>query len=287
MRGRSIAYSTESVDISYCVKYNGSGVKKMISFTSLRHAYPEPAGFCIKRKHGHENYTFLHFFNSVDLLSEGKIVKTEPHGFIIYDIDAPQYFLSRPPLLHDWMHFVGDAGKILRENGIEFNKLYYPAQSQFITELVREIETEFYGTKQNSQELMHLKFQELMIKLGRSVSSEHDTDVGEQARKQLQTLRGKMFMALGEKWTVARMAKELGLSESRFYGLYKACYGISPTADLIEVRINSAKNMLSFGKHSVEWISRKLGYENTTHFIRQFKARTGQSPTAYRKSHNE
>ena len=35
---------------------------------------------------------------------------------------------------------------------------------------------------------------------------------------------------------------------------------------------------------SVERIAARCGYNNTEHFIRQFRARTGTTPTGYRKS---
>ena len=35
--------------------------------SSLRHAWPEKAGFTIVRKNGHPLYTFLHFYGSVEL----------------------------------------------------------------------------------------------------------------------------------------------------------------------------------------------------------------------------
>jgi len=38
-----------------------------MEITRLRHAYPEKAGFLIDRKEGYPEYTFLHFYNSVEL----------------------------------------------------------------------------------------------------------------------------------------------------------------------------------------------------------------------------
>ena len=80
------------------------------------------------------------------------------------------------------------------------------------------------------------------------------------------------------------MAERLNLSESRFYALYKSIFGISPTADIINARIYSAKNMLQFSNDKIEKIAAELGYKNTTHFIRQFKSSTGVTPSKYRLS---
>lgn len=98
-------------------------------------------------------------------------------------------------------------------------------------------------------------------------------------------IRNKVFATLNEKWTIERMAKEVNFSQSRFCNIYKEIFGVSPIADIINERINSAKNMLSYGKMSIAEISYSLGYENITHFSRQFKANTGFSPIAYRQIH--
>lgn len=96
-------------------------------------------------------------------------------------------------------------------------------------------------------------------------------------------LRNKMFSTINENWTIERMAKEVNFSQSRFCTIYKEIYGISPVADQIKERVNIAKNMLSYGDQPIGDISHSLGYENATHFSRQFKSIVGYSPAAYRE----
>lgn len=254
----------------------------MIELTQLRHAYPEQRLY-IDRKTGYEDYTFLHFFNSIRILYEGKTVVTEPHAVIIFRPGTMQHFESDTPIVHDWIHFRGDAETILKHGILEPDRLYYPVQTGFITELTKELETEFYSDRLNRDRLIELKFEELLMKLERAVSGETEPEVDRETEEKFRYLRGKMFAGLHEKWPVERMAEEVGFSESRFYSIYKAIYGITPTADLIEARVNSAKNMLLFGEKKVEEIGWLLGYDNTTHFIRQFKKQTGYTPAAYRK----
>ena len=80
------------------------------------------------------------------------------------------------------------------------------------------------------------------------------------------------------------MAGRVGLSKSRFYTIYKNIYGNSPIDDLIRARIDSAKNALQFSSTSISEIAENLGYNNLTHFMRQFKGMTGMIPDQYRKS---
>ena len=259
----------------------------MIELTELRHAYPEPGRFYIDRKDGHKNYTFLHFFNSMKLLYKGELIETAPGAVIIYDIGTPQYFESQSDIVHDWIHFKGDITSLLNCTNLKLDTIYYPKNTSFITAITKELETEFYGNYAHKEILLRLKFEELIIKLSREISGESVPRFDREIKDKFRYLRGKMLSSLDEKWTSERMAKEVGFSQSRFFNIYKSIYGISPMADLINARINRAKNILSFEKKSVEEISQLLGYENTTHFIRQFKSRTGFSPAVYRQNKNE
>lgn len=258
----------------------------MIELTMLRHAYPEPS-ICINRKNGHKDYTLLHFLKSVQILYDGNMITTEPHAVIIFRPGTRQYFTSKLPIVHDWIHFRGDVEGMIKTEIMELDKLYYPSRTEFITELTKELETEFYSERQGRERMIELKFEELLLKLERAVSGDTEPKFDIETTEKFRYLRGKMFASLQEKWSVERMADEVGFSKSRFNSIYKSIYGITPTADLIEARLNSAKNMLLFGTKKIEEIADRLGYGNTTHFIRQFKKETGVSPGEYRKKNHE
>ena len=83
-------------------------------------------------------------------------------------------------------------------------------------------------------------------------------------------------------WTNEMMAKRVNISVSRLYPLYRRMFSISPGRDLILMRIEKAKNMLSQGV-SVAQVSELLGYGSTFHFIRQFKQETGVTPGRWEK----
>ena len=47
-------------------------MENQIKITRARHAWPEKAGFTIDRPRGLPEYTFLHFFESVQILVNGE-----------------------------------------------------------------------------------------------------------------------------------------------------------------------------------------------------------------------
>lgn len=279
-------YTTDFIDISYCLVYTLFG-DNMINITQIRHAWPENGGFVTDRKNGHENYTFMHFFGSIDIAVKGKLIRTKPHACIIYNIGEPQFYKSDVRFVHDWMHLSGDFDRLLKECGLETERLYYPQNPIFITDIVKEMEREYFFAKSNKELLLQTKTQELFIKLSRACFEQTDENIGGDTAERFQNLREQMFANLSYQWSTEQMAELVSLSKSRFYSVYKSIYGNSPTDDLIRARIDYAKNALISGGETVSQISERLGYNNTTHFIRQFKAFTGYSPSQYRKSQRQ
>lgn len=256
----------------------------MPKITQIRHSWPEKTGFYLDRPVGLTTYTFLHFFNPVSILINEEIVETNPHACVIYAVGTPQFFVSSQPLTHDWIHFEGELDEQLAQFGLSCDIIYYPENPNFITELVREMEYEFYSGKSHSEEMLKLKTEELLIKFSRACAEGNLTVVDNSTHERFRLVREEIFSNLKDAWTVERMAKLTGLSKSRFYTLYRTIYGTSPMDDLIHARIESAKNGLLFSKQSIQEIAENLGYNNVTHFMRQFKGLTGTTPNQFRKN---
>lgn len=252
-----------------------------ITVLSVRHSWPESAGFTINRPKGIDSYTFLYFHNSVELLVQGKTLVTQPGSCIIYRPDTPQWFCSREELKHDWMHLTGGVEDALQQVGLQADTLYVPQNGHFITDTVRTIEQEQFSKPARYRLMQELSFRQLLLKLSRSCAAPQKR-LKPATEKQLQQVRSAVFSRLSEEWTVEKMARLCYLSPSRFHTIYKTCFGISPTEDLIQARIENAKNRLSGGPDSVREIAEALGYRNVTHFCRQFKGITGKTPLEYR-----
>jgi len=256
----------------------------MLTLSGVRHAWPEKAGFRLQRKHGHADYTFVHFFNSVELELHDETIQTASHACILYRPGTPQIITSQKPLLHDWFHFNDVPETLFQELELPLDTLLYPQQYEFLTELVHELEREFFSRKHQRSELIAVKITELLIKLKRACSDEPAFAIDPFTASQLKKLRSDVLLSLHHPWTVSEMASRIPLSESRFYTVYRSFYGRSPFDDLIHARIDAAKHALLFSDQPISSIAANLGYNNVTHFIRQFHRFVGRSPAQYRKS---
>jgi len=255
----------------------------MLTLTSIRHSWPEKAGFRLYRKHGHPDYSFVHFITGVEITLHGETIHAPAHTCLIYRPGTPHQFRSEQPFLNDWFHFTISEESLEDRLCLPTDTLMYPRQSDFITDIVREMEREFFAQKSGAEELINLKAKELFIKLSRALTDNSPLIPDDSVSQRLRHLRSEILRTLSHPWTVAEMASRISLSESRFYTVYRSLYGTSPMDDLIHARIEAASQALLSTDLSVSDISASLGYSNTTHFIRQFGRLTGTSPLQYRK----
>jgi len=255
----------------------------LINITSVRHNWPNPPGFCLNRPNGHPDYTLVHFTTSVDLQLNGNTLTVPEHACIIYSPPTPQHFSCPQGMIHDWFHFTGMSKQFFDELDIPIDILIFPKQWSFITDIVEEIENEFYAQRDYNERLIDLKVNELFIRLSRALKGKYSEITDKKFTSELRKLRTEIAQNLSHDWTVAEMSGKLMLSPSRFSHLYHTFYGTTPIDDLIRMRINTAQTALAFTQSSICEISYSLGYRNTTHFCRQFRQFTGMSPSEYRK----
>lgn len=251
---------------------------------SIRSRWPEKAGFTISRPAGHNEYTFLHFLNSVDIMVDGKIIKTKPNACIFYAPHTEQWFKSEEPLVHNWFHTDLTLEKMLKKYNISENKIYYPRQVDFVFSSIFLLENEFFGKQAYSEDLMYSGLVEFLINFSRQTNESNREVLDKNNVSEMLKIRQQIFANLGRRWTVKDMANLAHISESRFYDKYKAAFSVSPLKDLICARITSAENMLSLGDKSVKEIAAELGYTNEFHFIRQFHKIKGVSPGAFKNA---
>lgn len=243
----------------------------------IRHSWPEPAKFTLNRPNGAKEYILLHFHNAVEVIFDRAAHQTAPGAFIIFSPHKPHFFHSPEPLLHDWMHLCGDVAEEISSFGIYPDTLYQPTCPSRITELTAKMEAEFFARHAHRGNMLHCLLNELWILLSRNLAGDMPDPVPRKMADQLRALRADMLLHPEIQWTNEQMARQLGLSVSRLYPLYRRMFSISPSRDLILMRIEKAKNMLLQGE-SVAHTAEAMGYTNIYHFIRQFKQITGTTP---------
>ncbi|MCM3134834.1 AraC family transcriptional regulator [Paenibacillus polysaccharolyticus] len=86
---------------------------------------------------------------------------------------------------------------------------------------------------------------------------------------------------------VEQIIASFGISPGYGLQVFRKVFGHSPRAYLSNLKLQEAKMLIEQPDLSLGEIAIKLGYTHLSHFSRQFKRWTGQSPLLYRNQHAE
>ena len=96
----------------------------------------------------------------------------------------------------------------------------------------------------------------------------------------IKRIRERIDDCPGDVPSLTELAKEAGMSQSKFSRLFRDTYGVTVFAYLRDARLDLASQMLSQGK-SVTETAFDVGYENLSHFSKVFKMRFGILPSQF------
>ncbi|MGN0606928.1 MAG: substrate-binding domain-containing protein [Oscillospiraceae bacterium] len=161
--------------------------------------------------------------------------------------------------IHNKLKFMNNLSDIMK---IEFITDYTIFENDEISDIGNIVEDFILNIKQKSKSYNHFDNYEQLNQLRKNIYTEPQLD-----------------------WNIDEIHKMLGLSRSHMQRLYKAQFSVSCTDDIINARIQKAKKLLENTNLSVQDISFQCGYNDESHFMRQFKKRTGFTASQFRKNH--
>lgn len=105
------------------------------------------------------------------------------------------------------------------------------------------------------------------------------------ARERTRLLQARRLMdeRFGEDWTIARLAREVGLGEKKLQAGFRAMAGRSVHEHLREVRLAAAAALLADGA-SVTDAALATGFTSLSHFSKTFRAERGLLPSQWRET---
>ena len=152
------------------------------------------------------------------------------------------------------------------------------------TALIRQIlwETSF-APERYAQQNVDALFAVLFNHLSASCEDGGQEKMPNPYREKLQALRMELKNTITQKHDIRECAGKIGVSPSYFQHLYTDCFGVPFQQDLIRMRVDYTKYILTATDLTMEQVAGLCGYAGTVHFYRQFKQVTGTTPAKYRR----
>ena len=257
-----------------------------ITILGVSHHKRETKEFFKLREEGLPAYNFICFDKPVIIVLEGIEYVTDENACIFYTPGYRQeYRAYKEDFANDFITFETSVADFAQRFVLPENEIFYICEADRVS---RKIEWITWAVT-NKVEQHNEDIGEAVIDLFATVSKlriENHPELKRihETKRRFAKLRGKM-RANPKDWTIEKMSQEVWLTRSRFSVLYREYFGISPNADLVDMRIEYAKNLLISTDEPILDIANACGYQNISYFIRMFNKHVKKTPLQYRKAY--
>ena len=259
-----------------------------ITVLNVAHRKHEPNSFVYIRENGFgpDVFLFVHFILPAIVTIDGVEHFADKDACIIYPPELRQeYRHHNGVFLNDFLIVKCTDPFFIAKFGLPENEIFYVSNGVEISNLMESITyTITDKTIDRSRETPRFvqRLFETLSKL--CVDMSPNLRRTYELRKRFAVMRDEVCKN-PKGWTVKKMAERVWLTRSRFTVLYTELLKISPSADLIGIKIAHAKKLLVGTDLPVAEVSEHCGYTSVGHFIRIFCKHAGCTPLRYRKKH--
>ena len=119
---------------------------------------------------------------------------------------------------------------------------------------------------------------QLLVTAARGLEKGQRHNPEEGLYRDFQALRMEMLRHYEKHWTTEQLCNQINLEKSQFYAYYRQFFHSTPHNDLLQVRLDKAKNLLTNEALPIQQVALSCGFRNMSHFSRYFKQQCGCSP---------
>jgi AraC-like DNA-binding protein len=233
-------------------------------------------------------------FSDCDLwvVNNGKGYLKTPHGG--FDLKPGSCFILRPgehyqgktdekkplEIVHIHFDYLKNEKRCVDYSKFNFQPFYREVQEMafFDSLLSRIISLELEGKKYLANEWLRFALLELM----RQDTLPKLVGIEQEQEKEINQICDEIIRKPGACLSVEELAKQLYYTPDHFSRLFKKFKGLTPRNFILKIKIDEAKHLLRSSAYSIGRIADLLGYNDVYFFSRQFKEKTGSTPSQYR-----
>lgn len=255
----------------------------MYTVTVAGYNSKHPHPFFMSRPNGNPDYLLLIIKTSTCFLIDGEEMIVNPGSALLVRPNVPyQYRSIDGEFKNDWLHFYSDDPDFPDNSGLLFHQPIPLDNLGHISRYFEQLMWErSYGLKSCRCQNVDMIMQLLVSNLLQAIEKKDSALPYSPYSSKLQNLRLTMQSQVYKNFTPAELAASLDISPSYFQHLYKEFFGIPLKTDLINMRIEYAKDLILNTNLKLEQIALMSGYSNEIHFYRQFRQKTRMTPREY------
>lgn len=256
----------------------------MILVHKIGSHYAHGADFHLTREKGSGDWLALLTETAAGFWTEEGWRSCPAHTLIIYRRGTRQdYRAVGKSFVNDWFHFEPLEGEgYFAGLGLPLDQPVPLKDWGPLADLVQRMVSEDLSGRPNRSEILS-RYAEIFFLTAAGLIQSPDPARGKAHYPILSDIREELRSSPARRWTVGELAARSGLSPDYFQHLYREYFGVPCMTDLIHARIDYSCYLLKTTDLPVRRVAELCGYENETHFMRQFKKFMGLTPGQYRR----
>jgi AraC-like DNA-binding protein len=233
--------------------------------------------YTVLRPSGRKDFLVLFVADgNLDALYGGEKHSLQAGDLLIYEPGEPQTYTTTTPARTLWCHFTGTAAKDVMTELKLCGGTHRLSGSHAVENAYSTLTMRFHGHGQKS--MINAALLELLSALSSAAHSGPMIRTPKPVKAAIEYLHAHY----NEKITLAELADLSGYSKSRFSHLFAEATGTTPIQYQNELRLQSAKEMLTATFAAVSQIAYQCGFDDPLYFSRLFKKKFGASPSDIR-----
>lgn len=241
----------------------------------------------IFRPQGSGDYLFLLLKTPMKVYLDEGLIVTKENACILYTPGYCQHYQAIHRFRNSYLHFTSEE-PLEEWLEIPMNQIFYPENIAQIDEKIQELQTEYITKGLQTEAMCDVLIRQILILAARGEEGRAIRNRGEESLYQsFQQLRLEMLRHYEKPWTTEELCRRVNLEKSQFYAVYKKYFNSTPHGDLIQVRLDKAKNLLTNQGMPIQQVADFCGFSNVSHFCRYFKRQCGCSPGAWSVQKNQ
>ena len=234
----------------------------------------------IFRPHGSGDWLFLYFPVPMKFyLSDKTEASSEKDACVIYAPHDYHSFGGFPHFQNSYVHFSCSDDEI-KKFSFRTGELFYTSNFGEMNRLVQKIKDEMIESSVMSKEMLNSLVMQLLITAERSFGGDKD-----ETKEAFEQLRYDMLEHYDKNYSASYLASRMCMSKSRFYEKYRQYFGQSPKQELIKIRMETARVLLTNVNSTVSEVAQRVGFESAEHFSRYYRKYFGETPKNRTKHH--